>query len=105
MRWLRLVMYRRLVCCEIWFGVLGGMLRVGAKMDEYQEWLHMTWGFGSDATQHVGEVSLMKLEDKYREMTEEERAEEQRKLDAYEEREQRRAVPMCGGMWGDDIPW
>lgn len=42
----------------------------------------------------------MKLEDKYRGMTEEEREEERRKLEAYEESQVRRAGQYGGGMWG-----
>lgn len=42
----------------------------------------------------------MKIEDKYRGMTDEEREEERRKLEAYEEREQRRCGQYGGGMWG-----
>lgn len=44
----------------------------------------------------------MKIEDKYRGMTEEEREEEHRKLEAYEEREQRRTGQYGGGMWTVD---
>ena len=43
----------------------------------------------------------MRLEDKYRSMTEEEREEERRKLEAYEEREERRAGQYGGGMWDE----
>ena len=43
----------------------------------------------------------MKLEDKYRGMTEEEKAEERRKLDAYEERQERLCGQYGGGMWGE----
>lgn len=42
----------------------------------------------------------MKLEDKYRGMTEEEREEERRKLEAYEQNQERRAGQYGGGMWG-----
>lgn len=41
----------------------------------------------------------MKMEDKYRGMTEEEREEERRLLEAYEEWEERRAGQFGGGMW------
>lgn len=71
------------------------------EMDEYQEWLHMTWGFDSEATQHIGGVLNMrdKLMDKYRGLTEEEREEEQRKMESWEERRERgpgTAAPLCG---------
>lgn len=46
------------------------------EMDEYQEWLHMTWGFGMES----GVMEMSMYEDKYRGMTEEEREEERRKM-------------------------
>lgn len=70
------------------------------EMDEYQEWLHMTWGFGMESG-----VKRMKIEDKYRGMTEEEREEERRKLEACEERAERGpgyAAPLCGCGSGND---
>lgn len=47
-------------------------------------------------------VTGMMLEDKYRGMTDEEREEERRKLEAYEEAQQQRAGQYGGGMWGED---
>lgn len=47
----------------------------------------------------------MKIEDKYRDMTEEEREEERRKLDAWAEREERGpgcVAPLCGGAPEND---
>lgn len=47
----------------------------------------------------------MKLEDKYRDMVEEEREEERRKLDAWAAREERGpgyAAPLCGGVPEND---
>lgn len=48
----------------------------------------------------------MKIEDKYRGMTEEEREEERRKLDAWAEREERGpgyAAPLCGSAAENDV--
>lgn len=70
------------------------------EMDEYQEWLHLTWGFGMESG-----VKGMKLEDKYRGMTEEEREEERRKLDAWAELTERGpgyAAPLCGSAMEND---
>lgn len=50
-------------------------------------------------------VKGMKIEDKYRGLTEEEREEERRKLDAWAEREERGpgyAAPLCGGAPEND---
>lgn len=48
---------------------------------------------------------MRKLEDKYRGLTEEEREEERRVLDAWDERRERGpgyAVPLCGGAAEND---
>lgn len=47
----------------------------------------------------------MKIEDKYRGMTDEEREEEQRKMESWEERRERgpgMAAPLCGGAPEND---
>lgn len=73
------------------------------ELDEYQEWLSMTWGFGSMATIRGGDG--VKVDDKYRELTPEEREEEQRKLQAWDERRERGpgyAAPLCGAAAEND---
>lgn len=47
----------------------------------------------------------MKLEDKYRGMTEEEKAEEQRKMEAWDEHYERLCGQSGGGMWDGDGPF
>ena len=47
----------------------------------------------------------MKLEDKYRSLTDDERQDERRKLEAWDERRERgpgSALPLCGGGVEDD---
>lgn len=70
------------------------------ELEEYQEWLHLTWGYGMESG-----VKGMKVEDKYRELTPEEREEEQRKLQAWDERRERGpgyAAPLCGAAAEND---
>lgn len=70
------------------------------EMDEYREWLYLTWGFGMESG-----VKGIKIEDKYRGLTEDEREDERRKLEAWDEHRERGpgyAAPLCGGTGEND---